>query len=79
MESNSSPFRLVWTAPDGKLAQAYFETWEKLEAFSAKCVAMGLNPWVPLDVPTPYGQRLTLEGNDGVATHTATAGDGARH
>jgi hypothetical protein len=47
-------YRLLWTAPDGELAMAYFDSWAELEAFSIKCVALGLCPWVPPDVPTPY-------------------------
>jgi hypothetical protein len=45
---------LLWTAPNGVIAGAYFETWEDLETFSRACVKRGLCPWVPLDVPAPY-------------------------
>ena len=61
-----TPFRLVWTAPNGMLAGAYFDDWDALEAFSKKCVKAGLCPQVPIDSPTPY------DSNDGKHVERAT-------
>jgi hypothetical protein len=49
-----TPWHLLWTAPNGEIAGAYFNSWEELESFSRACVERGLCPWVPPYVPTPY-------------------------
>jgi hypothetical protein len=52
--TGKTPWHLLWTAPNGEIAGAYFDSWEELETFSRACVERGLCPWVPPYVPTPY-------------------------
>lgn len=49
-----TPFRLLWTAPNGELVAACFNTAQDADDAAHRLLRAGFCPWAPADAVTLY-------------------------